>query len=60
MARHKENKKTLNIRVDESTPQKLKELALSLGYNYGGKGHTGAFLDAIASGEFILVKTNLK
>jgi hypothetical protein len=60
MARHKKNKKALNVRVNEPTPQKLKELAMSLGFSYGGEGHTGAFLDAIANGEFILVQANLK
>ena len=52
--RKKLGKKPLMARVAPDTPDKLKALALKYGYQYGGDGATGAFLDALASGEIKL------
>ena len=56
MARKKLSRKTLSVRVSPETQAKLKEMALSTGFEYDGEGGTGAFLDAIAQGDFILIK----
>lgn len=55
VGRKKLGKKPLMARVYPDTPDKLKALALKYGYQYGGDGATGAFLDAIACGEIELV-----
>lgn len=44
-------------RVDSHTPEKLKNIAQALGYLYDKEGSTGQLLDAIASGEILLVST---
>ncbi len=44
-------------RVDKNTPKKLKSIAEALGYIYDEEGSTGQLLDAIASGEILLVST---
>jgi len=52
-----DNKRTaLGARVSAATPDKLKALAEALGYLYGGGGSVGKLLDAIASGEVLLVQ----
>ncbi len=38
-----------SVRVAPDTPDKLKAMALELGYQYGAGGNTGKLLDAIAS-----------
>ncbi|MGK7895789.1 MAG: hypothetical protein AB4372_19785 [Xenococcus sp. (in: cyanobacteria)] len=49
MGRPKLNRDQLQVRVAPATPEKLKKLAVDLGFIYGGNGHTGRFLDAIAN-----------
>lgn len=44
-------------RVDKDTPKRLKNIAEVLGYVYDEEGSTGQLLDAIASGEILLVST---
>lgn len=48
MGRPKLNRTVLQARVAPDTPEKLKKLALKLGFQYGADGNTGKFLDAIA------------
>lgn len=48
MGRPKLNKKDLKARVNQDTPEKLKKIALELGYQWGADGNTGAFLDALS------------
>lgn len=48
MGRLKLNRKVLQVRVSADTSDKLKAMALKLGFQYGDDGNTGAFLDAIA------------
>lgn len=55
--RKKLDRTNLHARVAPETPDKLKEIALTLGYTYDGSGSTGQLLDAIASGELILIST---
>jgi hypothetical protein len=55
--RTKLNRTNIHARVDPGTADKLKEIAQKLGYIYDGKGSTGQMLDAIASGELILIST---
>ena len=47
----------LHARVEQGTGDKLKEIAQTLGYMYNEKGSAGQLLDAIASGELILIAT---
>ncbi len=49
MGRPKLERTVLQARVAMNTPDKLKAMALELGYQYGADGNTGKFLDAIAS-----------
>jgi hypothetical protein len=49
MGRPKLNRTVLQARVDPNTPEKLKQMALELGFQWGAEGNTGAFLDAIAN-----------
>jgi hypothetical protein len=49
MGRPKLNRTVLQARVDSDTPEKLKQMALKLGFQWGDEGNTGAFLDAIAN-----------
>lgn len=48
MGRPKLNRVNLNVRVNPKTPEKLKQVALQLGYQWGDDGNTGALLDALA------------
>ncbi len=48
MGRPKLNRTVLRARVASDTPEKLKKLALELGFQYGADGNTGKLLDAIA------------
>lgn len=48
MGRPKLDRIVLQARVAKDTPDKLKAMALELGYQYGADGNTGRFLDAIA------------
>lgn len=48
MGRPKLDRTVLQARVDSDTPEKLKQMALKLGYQWGDDGNTGALLDAIA------------
>lgn len=49
MGRTKLNRTILQARVSPDTSDKLKQMALELGFEWGAQGNTGAFLDAIAS-----------
>ena len=49
MGRPKLEHTVLQARVAMNTPDKLKAMALELGYQYGADGNTGKFLDAITS-----------
>ncbi|GIW59524.1 MAG: hypothetical protein KatS3mg087_0590 [Patescibacteria group bacterium] len=46
----------INVRVRRGTKQFLAIEAIKHGFKYGASGNTGAFLDAIASGEFLIVR----
>ena len=48
MGRPKLDRTVLQARVSANTPDKLKAMALKLGYQWGADGNTGQFLDAIA------------
>ena len=48
MGRPKLNRTVLQARVNFDTPERLKQMALILGYQWGAEGNTGKFLDAIA------------
>lgn len=50
-----ENRTSFHVRVDKSTPRKLNQLALLMGYKYGDGGAVGEFLDAIAHLDIKLV-----
>jgi hypothetical protein len=49
VGRPKLNRTVLQARVDPDTPEKLKQMALELGFQWGAEGNTGALLDAIAN-----------
>lgn len=55
--RKKLDRVSLHARVERRTGDKLKEIAYILGYVYNDEGSTGQLLDAIASGELILIAT---
>jgi hypothetical protein len=55
--RKKLDRTNLHARVAPETGEKLKQIAQALGYIHGGEGSTGQLLDAIASGEIILIAT---
>lgn len=54
--RKKLNRALFGARVAEHTPEKIKEIAIQLGYLYNGEGSPGQLLDAIASGDVILIQ----
>lgn len=56
MPRKKLDRTTILARVAAETPDKVKEIAASLGYIYDGQGSAGQMLDAIASGELVLIQ----
>ncbi|MCC5636299.1 hypothetical protein LC593_10605 [Nostoc sp. CHAB 5844] len=58
VGRKKLNRESLHARVAPETAEKLKEIAFRLGYIYDEQGSTGQLLDAIASGELILISAN--
>lgn len=59
--RKKLGRDNLHARVAPETAERLKEIAKALGYMYSSEGSTGQLLDAIASGEVILIaKTTVK
>jgi hypothetical protein len=49
VGRPKLQRVVLQARVGKDTPEKLKHMALELGFQWGAEGNTGAFLDAIAN-----------
>ncbi len=49
MGRPKLDRVVLQARVNPDTPDKLKKIALELGFQWGNNGNTGAFLDAISN-----------
>jgi len=55
--RKKLDRTNLHARVAPGTGDKLKEIAYKLDYVYDQEGSTGQLLDAIASGEIILIAT---
>ncbi|MBD2409474.1 hypothetical protein H6H01_01860 [Nostoc calcicola FACHB-3891] len=56
MGRIKLNKDIINVRVKAQTRLWFSMEAVKYGYVFGDEGQTGAFLDAIADGEFQIVK----
>ena len=56
MPRKSEGRTQENIRMGDGTLARLKAIAKSLGYIYANDGQVGALLDAIASGELLIVK----
>ena len=56
--RKKLNRDNLHARVAPGTADKLKEIAMKLGYIYNDEGSTGQLLDAIATGDIILISAN--
>ncbi len=55
MPRKKLNKVSAHFRIDEETPSELSRIAVTLGYIYGSGGAVGEMLDAIASGELLII-----
>lgn len=49
------NKETINVRVKEGTRLWWRQEAAKNGFIYGNDGATGEFLDAIASGEYVII-----
>jgi hypothetical protein len=56
MGRKKLDRTTMLARVSAKTSEKVKQIAAQLGYLYDGEGSPGRFLDAIASGELVLIQ----
>lgn len=54
MGRKKLERQHLHARVATTTPAKLKQIALLLGFEYGGDGAVGQLLDAIADAKIEL------
>jgi hypothetical protein len=48
VGRPKLERVVLQARVDKDTPEKLKQMAIELGFQWGAEGNTGKLLDAIA------------
>ena len=48
MGRPKLDRTVIQARVNSDTPEKLKQMALLLGFQWGDDGNTGKLLDAIA------------
>jgi hypothetical protein len=44
-----------NWRVNKNTPDELSKIATMLGFLHGNGGATGKMLDAIASGDYVIV-----
>ena len=55
MGRKPQERVMFRARVAPDTPEKLRQLAASLGHLYGGEGQPGALLDLLASEDFVLV-----
>lgn len=55
MGRKKLDRDSLHARVAPDTSDRLKQIAFNLGFVYGDEGSTGQLLDAIASGEVVLI-----
>lgn len=51
------DRKVFRFRCDRFTPEILKEIALKEGFTYNKEGSTGQLLDAIARGEYKIVRT---
>ena len=60
MGRPRLNRTVLQARVAPDTPEKLKKMALALGFQYGVDGNTGKFLDMIAQLDVSQLKALLK
>lgn len=58
MGRKKLDRDSLHARVAPETADKLKQIAVQLGYIHGGEGSTGQLLDAIANGDLVLLSLN--
>ncbi len=58
--RKKLDRTNLHARVAPSTPETIKAIALAFGFEHGGEGSTGKLMDAIASGEVLLVQKVVK
>ena len=53
--RKKLARKQMQARVAEDTPEKLHEIAASLGYIYGSGASIGSFLDVIAAKQLVVI-----
>ena len=53
--RSRPNQKRASWRVGEETPERLSDIALMLGFVHGNGGAVGKMLDAIASGEYLII-----
>ncbi|MBD2690613.1 hypothetical protein [Anabaena catenula] len=50
------SKETINVRVELGTRLWWQQEAVKNGFIYGNGGATGEFLDAIAQGEYVIIK----
>lgn len=55
MGRPKQDRIQKHFRVDRSTPKKLNQIAIELGFRYGEGGAIGEMLDAIANKDILLI-----
>lgn len=53
--RKKLERKQMQARVAEDTPNKLHEIAAAMGYVYGNGASIGSFLDAIAQRKLVVI-----
>lgn len=59
MGRKKLNRIKVQVRINEGTHEKIKEISKKLGYTYSEEGAIGQMLDAIADGELILIQRKI-
>lgn len=55
MASRKPPKRVMLARVNETTPERLKAIAVQYGFVFGGDGSIGKLLNAIADGKLAIV-----
>lgn len=55
VGRKKLERKQMQARVAEDTPNKLHEIAAAMGYVYGSGASIGSFLDAIAQRKLVVI-----
>lgn len=54
MGRKKLDRSYIHVRVSPATPDKLKQIALLMGFTYADEGSIGQLLDAIAEAKIDL------